>query len=93
MRESNKRLSLTHINLSKLVNFSTSALFFHSLHITVLGLLLLSPLIALLSSLVLKLQIDFIISQLLFCGTVSHLICVTLLITSLHGGRSVRTTV
>jgi len=62
--------SLSHINLSKLANRLTSALFFHSLHIVVLGLLLLSPLVALLSPLVLKLQIDL---MLLFCGTVSHL--------------------
>jgi len=47
-------LSLTHLNLSKLVNFLTSALFFHSLHIAELGLPLLSPLVALLSPLVLK---------------------------------------
>jgi len=33
MRESNTRLSLSHINLSKPVNLLTSALFFHSLHI------------------------------------------------------------
>jgi len=50
------------INLSKLVNLLISALFFfHSLHIVVLGLLLISPLVALLSPLVLKLQIDRII--------------------------------
>jgi len=52
--------------LSKLVNLLTSALFFHSLHIIVLGLLLLSPLVAFLSPLVLKLQIDLIIILLLF---------------------------
>jgi len=46
------------MNLSKLVNLLTSALCFHSLHIVVLGLLLLSPLVALLSPLVLKLRID-----------------------------------
>jgi len=38
-------------NLSKLVNLLTSALFIHSLHIVVLGLLLLSPVDALLSRL------------------------------------------
>jgi len=43
MRESNTRFSLSHINLSKLVNLLTSALFFHFLHIDVLGLPLLSP--------------------------------------------------
>jgi len=64
--------SLSHINLSKLVNLLTSTLF-----------LLLSPLVALLSPLVLKLQIDLSIILLLFCGTVSHLIYITLLITSL----------
>jgi len=42
------------MNLSKLVNLLTSALFCHSLHIIVLGLLLLSPLVALHSPLVLK---------------------------------------
>jgi len=41
------RFSLSHINLSKLVSLLTSALFFHSLHIVVLGLPLLSPLFAL----------------------------------------------
>jgi len=47
MWESNTRVSLSHnINLSKLVNFLTSALFFRSLHIVVLGLPLLSPLVA-----------------------------------------------
>jgi len=75
--------SLSQINLSNLVNLLTSALFLHSLHIVVLGLLLLSPLFALLSPLVLKLQIDLIIILLLFCRKVSHLIYVTLLITSL----------
>jgi len=37
MRESNTKFSLSHMNL-KLVNLFTSALFFHSLHIVVLGL-------------------------------------------------------
>jgi len=54
MGESNTKFSLKHINLSKLVNLLTTALFFHSLHIVVLGLPLLSPLVALLSPLVLK---------------------------------------
>jgi len=54
MRESNTRFSLSHINLSKLVNLLICALFFDSLHIVVLGLPLLSPLVALLSPLVLK---------------------------------------
>jgi len=56
MRESNTKisLSLSHINLSKLANLLTSALFFHSLHIVVLDLPLLSPLVAFLSPLVLK---------------------------------------
>jgi len=58
-------------NLSKLVNLLTSALFFHSLHILILGLLLLSLSVALLSYLVvLKLQTDLYIILLLFCGTV-----------------------
>jgi len=35
------RFSLSHINLAKLVNLLSSALFFHSLHIVVLGLPLL----------------------------------------------------
>jgi len=83
MTESNTRFSLSHINLSKLVNLLTSALLFHSLHIVLLGLLLLSPLVVLLSPLVLKLQTDLIIILLLFCGTASHRIYVTLLITSL----------
>jgi len=51
MRESTARFSLSHIYLSKLVNLLTSALFFHALHIVILGLLLLSPLVALLSPL------------------------------------------
>jgi len=50
----NERISLTHINLSKLVSLLTSALFFHSLHIVVLSLPLLSPLVAIFSPLVLK---------------------------------------
>jgi len=70
-------------NLSKLVNILTFALFFHSLHIVVLGLLIVSPLVTLFSPLVLKYQIDLIIILLLFYGTISLLICVTLLITSL----------
>jgi len=48
------KVLLTHINLSKLVNLLTSALFFHSLHNVVLGLPLLSPLVVLLSPLVSK---------------------------------------
>jgi len=43
-----------HINLSKLVNLLTFALFFHSLHIVLRGLFLLTPLVVLLSPLVLK---------------------------------------
>jgi len=58
MRESNAKFFLSHINLSNLVNLLTSTLFFHSLHIVVLGLPLLSPLVALLSHLVLKYQIS-----------------------------------
>jgi len=50
------RFSLTHKNLSKLVNLLTSILFFHSLYIVLLGLLLLSP-VALLSPFVIKLQV------------------------------------
>jgi len=42
MRESNTRFSLSHINLSQLVNLLTSALVFHSLHNVLLGILLLS---------------------------------------------------
>jgi len=76
------RFSLSDINLSKLVSLLTSALFFHSLHIVIFGLLF-SPLVALLSPLVLKLQTDLSIFLLLFCGTVSYLIFVALLITSL----------
>jgi len=53
MKESTTRFSLSHINLSNLVNLLTSALFFHSLLIFVLGPLFLSPLVALLSPLVL----------------------------------------
>jgi len=50
-----KHKVLSHTYKSrKLVNLLTSALFFHSLHIIVLGLPLLSPLVALLSALVLK---------------------------------------
>jgi len=78
-----KVLSLSHINLSKLVNLLTPALFFHSLHIVVLGLPLLSPSIALLSPLVLKYSIDLSIILLLFYGTIFHLIYVRLFLTSL----------
>jgi len=46
MRESNTWFSPSHTNLSKLINRLTPALFFHSLHIMLLGLL---PLVALLS--------------------------------------------
>jgi len=55
-----KVLSLSQINLSKLVNLLISALFFHSIHIIVLSLLLVSLLVALLSPLVLKLQHIFL---------------------------------
>jgi len=44
----------SHINLLKLVNLLTSALFFHSINIVELGLLFLSSLVALLSPLVLN---------------------------------------
>jgi len=82
MRESNTRFSLSHINLSKLVNLLTSALFFHSLPIVVLGLPFISPSIALLSPLVLKYQIDLSTILLLFYGIISHLIYVRKFITS-----------
>jgi len=50
---------LSHIHISQSgERFNSLALFFHSLHIVLLGLLLLSPLVALLSLLVLKLQTD-----------------------------------
>jgi len=76
--------SLSHINLSKLVNLLTFVLFFHSLHIVVLSPPLLSPLVALLSPLVLKYQIDLSIILHLFYGTISiHLIYVRLFIMSL----------
>jgi len=48
MRESNTRFSLSHINLSKLVILLTFSLSFHSLLFVVLGLLLLTPFVALL---------------------------------------------
>jgi len=84
MRESSTKFSLSHINISKLVNLLTSALFFHSLHIVVLVLLFISPLVALLSLLVLKFQtFCHSIILLLFCGIVSHLTYVTLHIMSL----------
>jgi len=54
MRESNTKFSLSFTYKSKLDNLLTSALFFHSIHIVVLGLPLLSPLVVLLSPLVLK---------------------------------------
>jgi len=66
------KFSQSHINLEKLFNLLTSALFFHSLHFVVLGLLLLLPLAVILSPLVLKLQIDLFIIVLQLCGTVSH---------------------
>jgi len=44
------RFFLSYINLSKLFNLLTSALFLYSLHIVVLNLLLISPLVALLLS-------------------------------------------
>jgi len=71
------------ISLSKLVNLLTSALLCHSLHIVLLGLLILSQSVALLSPPVLKLQTDLCFILLLFCETVFHLIFVMLLITSL----------
>jgi len=75
---------VSHIHLSKLVNLLTSPLFFHSLHIVLLGLLLLITLTDVhLSPLVLKLLTDLLIFLLLFFGTVSHLIYVTLFFTSL----------
>jgi len=54
MKESSIRFFLSHINLLKLVNLLTSTLLFHSLHIVLLGLFLLSHLVVLLSPLVLK---------------------------------------
>jgi len=86
MRESYTKFSLSHINLSQLVNLLTSALFFHSLHIVVMGLPLLSPFVDLLSPLVSQYQIDLsIILQflLLFYRTIFHLIYVRLFTTSL----------
>jgi len=83
MRESNTRFSFTHITILKLVNLLISALFFHSMHIVLLDLLLFSPLVVSLPPLVLNLQTDLIIILLLFCGTVSHLIYFTLVITPL----------
>jgi len=84
-----KILSLYHIqispvvlNLLKLVNFFSYALFFYSLHIILLRFLL-WPLVTLLSRVVLKLQTDLSIILLLFCRTVCRLIYVMLLITSL----------
>jgi len=74
-----------YIYLSKLVNLLTSALSSYSLHIVILGLPLVSPspLVALLSPLILKLLTYFFIILLLFCETVCRLIYNTLLITSL----------
>jgi len=63
------KVLLSHINFSKLVNLLTSALFFDFLHIVLFGLLL-SPLVTLLSPLVLKLPTDLSITLLLYCGTV-----------------------
>jgi len=77
-----KVLSLTYKSL-KLVNILTFALFFHFLHVVVLDHLLLLPLVALLSPLVLKEQIGVIIIMLLFYRTLTHLIYVTLFITLL----------
>jgi len=68
MRELDIRFSLSHINLSKLVNIFTSTLFFNFLNIVLFGLLS-SPLVVLLSTLVIKLQSDHYIILLLFCGT------------------------
>jgi len=51
-------------------------------NIVALRLPLSSPFVAILLPLVLNLQIDLVIVLLLFCGTVSHQIHVTLLITS-----------
>jgi len=64
----NKILSHTY----KSLNLLKSALFFHSLHIVELGLLL-SPLVALLSPFLLIYRTDLINILLLFCGTVSNL--------------------
>jgi len=66
------------INLSKLVNHLTSALFFHSHYIVLLDLLLLSPLVVLLSPLVIKLQTYLYFILLLLCGTVCRLIYTSL---------------
>jgi len=49
MRESSTRFSVSHINLSNVVNLLISTLIFHFLHIVLLGLRILSPLVALLS--------------------------------------------
>jgi len=57
------RFSLTHINISKLVNNLTFAFIKYS---CLLGSLLLSPLVALLLSLILRLQTYFCIILLLF---------------------------
>jgi len=78
-----KVLSLSHINLSKLISLLTSALFFHPLHTVVLSLPLLSPSVAFLSPLVLKYQIDLSIILLLFYATISYLIYIRLFITPL----------
>jgi len=74
---------LTHTYKSlKLVNLLTFTFFFYSLHIVLL-VLPLWPLVALLSLLVLKLQTYLNNILLMFCRIVSHLIYVSLLITSL----------
>jgi len=52
-----------------LVAYYIYSIFFHSLHIVLLGLLLLTPLVALLSPLVLKLQTNLSVILLQFCGT------------------------
>jgi len=75
MRESSKACTVLSLaNLSKLVNLLSSTLFFYSHHIVLLNLLPLSPLVALLSPLVQKLQTELSVIMFLFCETVSHLI-------------------
>jgi len=84
MRESNTTFSLSHTyKYLKTGQPSYLRSLFYSLHIVVLGLPLLSHLVALLSPLVLKHQTDLSIILLLFYRTIFHLIYVRLFITSL----------
>jgi len=83
-------ITLPHSNLDY-INVSFSSIFFEisalplssCVSLTSFYSVFLSPLVILLSHLVLKLQTDLVIIPLLFCGPVSHLIYVELLITSL----------